>query len=121
MEEPVSDRIKIEWMLKAGSEVRTARPEVMSKMCMGRWYTSDPDYHLGFERPGLRCDGICLLVIPEPLLYVFTALDEARELLTDLPYDYLSVLYNPEETVLAGDESECVEISLGTWVLLIYT
>ena len=56
----------------------------------------------------MRCDGICLLVIPEPLLYVFTALDGARELLTDLPYDYLSVLYNPEETVLAGDEFECV-------------
>ena len=94
--------------IKAGSEVTTARPEVMSKMCVGRWNTSDPDYHLGLERPGLRWDGICMLVIPEPLLYVFTALDGARELLADLPYDYLPALDDPEETVLAGDESECV-------------
>lgn len=121
MEEPVSDRIKIEWMLKAGSEVRTARPEVMSKMCMGRWYTSGPDYHLSFERPGLRGDGIGLLVIPESLLYVSTALDGPESCLLTF-----MIIILPSSTVqnrrsMPGLSSKASAISLGTWIILIYT
>jgi len=45
-----------------------------------------------------------VLVIPEPLLYVFTALDGARELLADLPDDDFTVFDGPEKTVDARSE-----------------